>query len=335
MINKLPSSIMHPYSLLNATAPETKGLTAKFLKNKTVGQICETAAKNPVVCQSVFSLAVCCFARPITNMFTTPDKKDASYASCHSISSGAIGFLWSLALSTPISMAMGAMLKKPQKYFKPSLIKKLYPSVGVIKDAKTGAEKLMTDAKGHLLRQNGTLLSRNIEPLKVEADKAAEFLKKHPDLTIDKHGVVRSTTVFQTEHGKDLKKEGKKIGCALQKSDMTPITEEVELGIKKEQNMASFMNWIPDIILAPPRAALTIAMIPWLLKNVFGMEKTKKGGDKKPETQATPVAAANTAKPVATATQPTTATTVAKPVQKIQLASIKPAQVSNNAKGGV
>lgn len=338
MINKLPGSIMHS-NILNAGNGSSSNMTTKFLKSKTVGKICETAAKSPVVCQSVFSLLICCLARPATNMITTKDKKDASYASCHSISSGLMGFAWSMVISTPIALAMGAILKKPQGFLNKNLIKKLYPAVGIKKSVnKAGktVEELMVDSNKNLLRQNGTLLSRSIEPLKVEAEKAPEFIKNHPNLTVDKHGVVRSTDTFQTKDGKFIMKDGHKVGCAVQKADMTPITEEVELGIKKEQNMSTLMNWIPDIVLAPPRAMLTVALIPWFLKNVFGIEKAKKTDNKAAAATAAatnntqPAAKANTVA-VASAAQPT----ATQPASQIKLINIQPAQQAVSAKGGV
>ncbi|MCM1004652.1 MAG: hypothetical protein NC408_09990, partial [Candidatus Gastranaerophilales bacterium] len=35
-------------------------------------------------------------------------------------------------------------------------------------------------------------------------------------------------------------------------------------------------QWMPDIIVTYPRAAATIAILPFILKNVFGLEKSKK-----------------------------------------------------------
>ncbi len=318
MINKLPSSIIN-HAALNATSKAGNTLTTRFMKSKTVGRVCEMAAKNPVAAQSLFSLGICCVARPATNMITTPDKKDASYASCHSISSGLIGWVWPMLFSTPIAMAVGAMLKKPQIFFSPKLMKKLYPSIGIETITKNGkkVQRAMVNAKDQLLRQDGSLLSRNLEPLKVATEKVEEFLKINPKLTVDKHGIARSTEVFQTKDGKFvLDKEGNKIGCALQKADKNPITEEVELGIKKEQNMASFMSWIPDILLAPPRAMLTIALIPYLLNNVFGIQKGSKAGSAKPAGAAT--VGAN-----------------AKATTAPQAATIKTPQVATVAKGGV
>ena len=212
----------------------------------------------------------------------------------------------------------------------------------VTKDGKEILE-VMQNNKGQLLREDGKLLWRNLEPLKLQgkADAAEEiarieekllkttsktkqeklkiqkeelelakeayekektiFETANPNLSVDKNGIVRSKEVFKTKDGiYELDKHGNKQGCAIQKPEISgktekrtqeimkeyldgtrtpehrPITEEMEIGINKEQNIKSIVNWIPDILLAPPRAAVTIAFIPWLLKNVFGMEKNKK-----------------------------------------------------------
>lgn len=326
---KLGSSLISPNTLHNAAQDVRRpDRMTRFFKNKWVGKVCDTAADNPVITQSLFSLAICCGARPATNYATTPNKKDAGYASCHSISSGLMGTVWSLLIATPIAAAIGLVLKKPQKFLSPELIKKLYPNVGIEEIIQNGKKikRVMTNKNGKMLRQNGTELLTELEPLKIKNGDAAEklealnkklsktkkqskidklklekaeleqkleefkqeklkFEQENPDLYVDPSGVVRSRTVFKTKDGKfqiDDKdgsksvtgKKGDKIGCVVQ-ADKTPVTEEMEQGINREQNMKSIINWIPDILLAPPRAWLTIKLIPPLLK-VLGIEKSKK-----------------------------------------------------------
>ncbi len=352
MINgKLTSSIIRPKTILNAaTTATTKkpDMVTRFMKNGLVGKICETAAENPVMCQSIFSLAICCGARPVTNMITTKDKKDASYASCHSISSGVMGFVWPLIFATPLAAAVKMIAAKPQKFLKPETIKKFYPTVGLEKVMKNGKETLrvMTNSKGEMLRENGTKLLTNLEPLKLkgeaeaagkikklteklaktkseskklkiqsqiedfrikqqefEAEKAA-FEAMNPKLYVDVDtGVIRSREFFKTENGQfALNDKGEKIGCAIQKpedkkaldrvlagkqeAEILPITEDMEIGKNKEDNIKSIINWVPDILLAPPRAMLTIELIPRFLK-LFGMEKQKKSAPAKDGTQQT------------------------------------------------
>ena len=335
--NRLYSSIIRPKTILHATANTTHkpDMVTRFMKNKIVGKICDIADKNPVMCQSIFSLAICCGARPATNYLITEDKKDAAYASCHSISSGVTGLIWPFLTATPLAAGVALVLKHPQKYLKPEIIKKFYPQVGLETIMENGKKitRVMTNTKGEMLRQDGSKLFRNLEPLKVKGDaeaatKIEELVKKinktknaskkasleaekeileaekikfekskaafeaaNPKLEVDDHGIVRSKEVFKTEDGKFVIKNGKKVGCAVQKPEdkdtlkrvldgqealeVRPITEEMEIGANKEKNVKDMVNWVPDSILAVPRAWITIKLIPWLLKGL-GMEKPKK-----------------------------------------------------------
>ena len=174
------------------------------------------------------------------------------------------------------------MAANPMKYFKPEVIQKFYPNVGVkeelAKDGKTIVKKIMTNEAGQMLRKDGSVLCADLEPLMVYgAENQAKFASEHPELLVDKSGVVRSRSVFKTEGGVyKLDKNGNKIGVAVQKKDLNPITEEMEIGAKKEQNVQKFMNMVPDILLSPLRATLTIALIPPLL-DAFGIKKSGHG----------------------------------------------------------
>ena len=280
MIDKITNAAVSKSSAPNFTGGSGNGLR-KFMKNPVLGKVLDSAADNPVICQSAFSLALCCVARPATNFAITKDKQDATYASCHSISSGAIGFVWPFIFATPLAKGVSKVLSAPHKYLKPEVVKKFYPNVGIAdvidKNGKKIGQKIKTNIKDQMLRKDGTVLCQDLEPMMVYGnEQKAAFEKANAGFYVDKSGVVRSKTVAKTEGGKvKLDKDGGFIGCAVQR-DMTPITEEMEIGVKKEQNVKNILNMIPDIILAPPRAALTIALIPPVLKNVFGVQKASK-----------------------------------------------------------
>jgi len=70
----------------------------------------------------------------------------------------------------------------------------------------------------------------------------------------------------------------------------TPITKEMAKEDKVNIVLDKLGGWLPDIVSAYPRATATIAIIPFVLKNVFGLEKTKKQA---------PIAEANNGKAVA------------------------------------
>lgn len=131
--------------------------------------------------------------------------------------------------------------------------------------------------------QHAELMAKHNE---FTANKIA-FEKQNPKLYVDDVGVVRSREVFKTKDGKiQYDKKGNKIGCYVLKEDKTPVTEELERGINKESNMKDLLKWGVDILLAPPRALLTIACIPPVL-SLLHIQKSKK-----------PVAVVNTMKPI-------------------------------------
>ena len=56
----------------------------------------------------------------------------------------------------------------------------------------------------------------------------------------------------------------------------TPVTIKMSEADKVNTVLDKIGGWMPDIVVAYPRATATIAIIPFVLKNVFGMEKSKK-----------------------------------------------------------
>lgn len=299
----------------------------KAMQNPVLHKVLETAAENQLMINASYALALCCIARPITNFAVTEDKQNAAYASSHSIASGVMGFIWPMIFATPIAIGMRQITKNPQKFLKPARIKQFYPNVKVIDEldaaGKKIGEKIATNAEGKMLRKDGKVLGQSLEPFMIYGDaERAAFEAKNAGFYVDKGGVVRSRNVFKTEKGKfKLDKEGNKIGCAVQGDGLSvdkegnvlfelaekdadgnnkkvllssladrsinPITEEMEIGVKKEQNVLKFVNMVPDTILAIPRAWLTIKLIPPILKGL-GIEKNKKAGAEQQQQQNTP-----------------------------------------------
>lgn len=290
MITKIMSSVTP--KIAKAGIPPKGERLKKFMQSETLGKVLDVAAENQTMCQSLFALGICVGPRPVTNYIITEDKKDALYANCHSMSSGVVGYVWPMIFATPIAMGVKKMVANPTKYFKPEMIQKFYPNVSVVdkigKDGSKIGKKIEVNAKGEMLRKDGSVLCKDLEPMMVYGEEAQRaFAKAHPELSVDKSGVVRSKTVFKTEGGVyKLDKNGNKIGAAVQKKDFNPITEEMEIGAKKEQNVQKFVNMLPDILLAPVRASLTIALIPPLL-GAFGIKKRPKGEQAQQQTAET------------------------------------------------
>ena len=296
MINRVASSIIPKATSVLANNAGKKGeRLKKAMQNPVLHKVLETAAENQLMTNATYALALCCIARPITNYAVTKDKQDAGYASSHSIASGIMGFVWPMIFATPIAMGIRQITKNPHKFLKPARVKQFYPNVKVIDEldaaGKKIGEKIATNAEGKMLRKDGKVLGQSLEPKMIygEAERAA-FEAENAGFYVDKGGVVRSRSVFKTEGGQfKLDKDGNKIGCAVQE-DLNPITEEMEIGVKKEQNVQKFINMVPDTILAIPRAWLTIKLIPPILKGL-GIQKSQKGKNEVPQqdTQKAPV----------------------------------------------
>lgn len=56
----------------------------------------------------------------------------------------------------------------------------------------------------------------------------------------------------------------------------TELNENLVTASVKNESQMKLLTWGPDILTRVPVAATTIALIPWTLKNVFGLEKSKK-----------------------------------------------------------
>lgn len=283
MITRVASSIIpKATTALASNAGKNGERLKKAMRNPVLHKVLETAADDQLMINATYALALCCIARPITNYAVTKDKQDAAYASSHSIASGIMGFIWPLIFATPIAIGLKQITKNPQKFLKPDRIKQFYPNVKIIEEldaAGNKIKKVATNAEGQMLRNDGKVLDQSLEPKMIygETERAA-FEAENAGFFDDKNGVVRSKTVFQTEKGiYKLDKDGNKIGCAVQE-DLNPITEDMEIGVKKEQNVQKFINMVPDTVLAIPRAFLTIKLIPPILKGL-GIQKKPKGGE--------------------------------------------------------
>ena len=171
----------------------------KFYTNKTVKKIFEKAEKNQTMFTAGYSLLLAGALRPAT-IVSLPGKKnkdDMKYAAAHSISSGVMGYLAALIISTPIAAA----------------IKKIADNPGTFLDEKT----------------------------------TAFFADKKPA-----KAVVG-----------DVAKKARQVA-----EDAFQLGETKRFGIARK-----YLNMIPNAITSVPQAIITIALIPVILKYVFGLER--------------------------------------------------------------
>ncbi len=188
--------------------PFAKGLFGKIGRSNWFNKALKEMQEHQIAASAGMSLIFASILRPVT-LISLPDRKgskndktDKIYASCHSISSGVMGFVASVVLTTPLDQG----LKRIQ---------------AALENEKLSPEELIKKAK-----ETG-------KPQQTLADYGATSLK----------------------------------------------------GLSKETRKALYtiVKNMPEWFIAVPRAALTIMLIPPILKYVFGIEKKKA----KPEVQST------------------------------------------------
>ena len=90
--------------------------------------------------------------------------------------------------------------------------------------------------------------------------------------------------IFETdENGNRIhgRKKFEKLNKDIEELKKKPVLDEIQKqtleNLKgKRGALKTFVKWIPDWVIGVPRAMLTIALIPPILKYVFGIEKKKK-----------------------------------------------------------
>ena len=88
-------------------------------KNKLTQKFVKMADQKMLVFDALVALAITCTLRPLSIMLLPSDKKDVDKnkkAAAHSISSGVIGYVFSLALTTPLQAAFKKVKGNHAKY---------------------------------------------------------------------------------------------------------------------------------------------------------------------------------------------------------------------------
>ncbi len=133
--------------------PGKSGAAAKSLGDRILGsrafdKILTMAEGSPIVCNSLFALGLAGILRPATlvAMSGKKDKEDNIYASSHAVSSGVIGFITSIILTTPLNKMVDRIKKadNPEQYLKEKTVQLL----GLDKaENKKAVKAIMNDSK--------------------------------------------------------------------------------------------------------------------------------------------------------------------------------------------
>lgn len=102
-----------------------------------------------------------------------------------------------------------------------------------------------------------------------------ESIRKVFDISKDDNGELKNKNFV----GKKFAQLCDKIAKLEQEKEAKTITkageEKLKSLLKQQEAMRTFLKNVPDWFIAVPRAMLTIALIPPILKYVFGLEKKK------------------------------------------------------------
>ena len=157
----------------------------------------------------------------------------------------------------------------PLKYVKEDILKEVYPNLDIASTKAVNGERLHFD-KWH---------TKDGKPF--EFDMNNIFISDWAESRLGIPLVTGETTKLASGEVKDV---------CYQKNNMdgelftpgTPITGEMLDAASTNAVVDKFGGWLPDLIVSYPRATATIAILPFILKNVFGIEKSKKPEQKSP-----------------------------------------------------
>jgi hypothetical protein len=270
--NKSVNKYMHnsgSFTGKNETA--AKVLNKGLFRNEKFGKFLEFIDEHNVTGTALIALIFAGLLRPATIMSLPgeKDRDDKIYASSHSLASGLMGFIFSLILTNPLDKAIKKVFEK----------------------GTAGSEKFDS-------------LNKDINDLQKQLyDESLLRLKNSGDLTPSQYENIVSKLNSCLENNEELVKarekasepvddmlskifEEEKISDKFQKAKKT--FNELGNEEKFKADMVKFRNLtgkkmalntliknLPDWLIAIPRAALTIALIPPILKYVFGLEKKK------------------------------------------------------------
>ena len=141
----------------------------------------------------------------------------------------------------------------------------------------TADESVLKDVfKGLKLESIKDKNDKRLHPTEWKFDNDFKIDRKHffsSSFNDSETACIPLTTGFRTDGSRQ---------CYLNNADKTPgaLGTKITLDMSKADKINTVADkqggWVPDILVAYPRATATIAIIPFVLKNVFGLEKSKK-----------------------------------------------------------
>ena len=230
-------------------------LMGKILKSSAFNWLSYFSGAHNIASSALISLFLAGLLRPAATVALPgkSDKDDKIYAAGHSMASAVMGFVFSTIVTSPLDSGSKFMIDDGKKMNKSDFAKM---SEGEIRDYLR-TEFYMSDEE----------IEKCIKENKAESKITRKFDK----------GIKIITE--KTDKINELKR---KLKSGIQDSEKTAIKKQIRDLESHIGAIDTTMKNVVDWGIAIPRAALTIALIPPILKYVFRLEKGKKA-EAKPE----------------------------------------------------
>lgn len=239
-------------------------LMGKILKSGGFNWLAKFSGEHNIASSALVALFLAGLLRPAVTVALPgkKDKDDKIYSAGHSMSSALVGFIFSTIITSPLDSGSKFMLKDGMKMSKADFAKLTDDEIKSLLMRKLNDEEKVNK-----------IISEN---------KAEEVLARRFDKGI-------SIITSKTDKINDLKRQLKAATDSTLRKQLGDNIRDLDSHIKAiDTTMKNVVDWG----IAIPRAMLTIALIPYILKYVFHLEKKKK-----PEVQPqqTPAVALNDA----------------------------------------
>ncbi len=239
-----------------------KTLMGKILKSGGFNWLAKFSGEHNIASSALVSLFLAGLLRPAATVALPgkKDKDDKIYSAGHSMSSALVGFIFSTIITSPLDSGSKFMLKDGMKMSKADFAK-------------------LTDDEIKNLLMNKLNDEEKVQKVLSE-NKAEEVLARKFDKGI-------SIITSKTDKINDLKRQLKATTDSTLRKQLGDQIRDLDSHIKAiDTTMKNVVDWG----IAIPRAMLTIALIPYILKYVFHLEKKPKPAA---EPQQAPIVAQN------------------------------------------
>lgn len=283
--NRQNESMKFSGSFTGKSETAAKVMKRSLFRSERFNKFLDYVDAHNIITSSLVALVFAGVLRPAT-ILSLPGKKDKDdkiYASGHSLASALMGFAFSLLITTPLDQAVKKLFDKGKVGSKH------------LDELNTDIEKLQTKLYKKTLddmKSEGEITKEQFEKINT---KFIEKLKENADEIKTRTAAAKPVDDMLEEIFEE-EKISSKFHTMKDKFKALGKTEKYSTDAKKLKDLINtklayktLIKNLPDWIIAIPRAALTIALIPPILKYVFGLEK-KKAPEKveiQPETKQT------------------------------------------------